>query len=69
MGATCTVHTCIEILVNSSLKTTTKKNCYDHLKNSGEQSRAILALLITKVMPLFSAKRSRQLQCSVVTLM
>ena len=36
----------IEILVNSSLKATKKKKiAYSHLKNSGELSRAILALL------------------------
>ena len=35
----------IEILVNSSLKAEKKKNGYGHLKNSGERSRAILALL------------------------
>ena len=36
----------IEILVNSSLKAKKKKKIgYGHLKNSGERSRAILALL------------------------
>ena len=34
----------IEILVNSSLKVT-KENGYGHLKNSGERSKANLALL------------------------
>ena len=35
----------IEILVNSSLRVTKKKG-FGHLKNSGEQSRVILALLL-----------------------
>ena len=35
----------IEILVNSSLRATKIKIGYGHLKNSGERSRAILALL------------------------
>ena len=41
-----------EILVNSSLKATKKKeNGYDPLKNSGEQSRAILCLLFQNYAP------------------